>query len=96
MSSNTDATFYERSTFEPCDKMTVYYTKDKDWPDIYTNIPQMKTYLTGNLRHHMGPKNTDWPEKHGGAIFLACEDFVRMFDHSFLICDFFFFFWSGD
>ena len=28
----------------------------------------------------------------GGGFFLACEDFGRMFDHSFSVCTFFFFF----
>ena len=27
----------------------------------------------------------------GARTFLACEDFVRMFDHSILACDFLFF-----
>ena len=31
-----------------------------------------------------------------GGFLLACEDFGRMFDHSFPVCTFFFFFWSGD
>ena len=26
----------------------------------------------------------------GGGFFLACEDFGRMFDHSFLVCAYFF------
>ena len=42
MSSNTDATFYERSTFEPWDKMTVYYTKDKDRQIFTPTSPRWK------------------------------------------------------
>ena len=30
------------------------------------------------------------------AFFLLCEDFGRMFNHSFPACGFFFFFLSGD
>ena len=30
----------------------------------------------------------------GGGFFLACEDFGRMFDHSFPVCTFFFFFFK--
>ena len=29
---------------------------------------------------------------YGGGSFLTCEDLGRMFDHSFLACNFFFFF----
>ena len=32
----------------------------------------------------------------GGGLFLACEEFGRMFDNSFPACTFYFFFYSGD
>ena len=68
-------TYSLRMTQSQYTSATHFWYNDRLWPISLTLV-------------HCGVKHS---QHYGGGTLLACEDFGRMFDHSFPACTFFFF-----